>query len=150
MRNIIFSQLNQLEICVRNQIKEKRMATSLITEQHLSHQQWLNAIAFYRDELKIMENRLAEVVSRNNVQDVLAQAEHFQNQFIIQNSTLDQLSHDINKHEQEIAAMIAANPVASDRRHAETHPEHADGIDTFEKMFSDLRKEYVRFLAKVM
>ncbi|MEZ5173698.1 MAG: hypothetical protein R2850_09390 [Bacteroidia bacterium] len=126
------------------------MSTSLITEQHLSHQEWLNAIAFYRDELKIMQGRLDEVATRNNGQEVMAMVEHFQNQFIIQNSTLDQLSHDINKHEKELAAMIEANPVASDHRRAETHPEHAEGIETFERIFSDLRKEYVRFLAKVM
>jgi len=126
------------------------MATSLITEQHLTHQEWLNAIAFYRDELKIMQNRLSEVASRNTKQEVMVLVEHFQNQFIIQSSTLDQLSHDINKHEQKLAALIEANPVASDRRHAETHPEHGEAFETFEKMFNEMRKEYVRFLAKVM
>jgi hypothetical protein len=126
------------------------MATSLITEQHLTHQQWLNAIAFYRDELKIMQNRLSEVASKNSKQEVLVMVEHFQNQFIIQTNHLDQLSHDINKHEQQLVALVESNPVASDRRHAETHPEHGEAFNTFEKLFNELRKEYVRFLAKVM
>jgi hypothetical protein len=126
------------------------MKTELITDQHLEHREWLNTIEFYRDEIKIMQNRIEEVASKNTAQEVLAQVEHFQNQLIIQSSTLDQLSHDIRKHEQELAAMVEENPVASDHRRAQVHPEHADAMITFEKMFNELRHENIRFLAKVM
>lgn len=126
------------------------MKTALITDQHLEHGQWLKTIDFYRDEIKIMQSRLEEVVSNNNGQEVTVQVEHFQNQLIIQTSTLDQLSHDIRKHEQEITAMIIENPIASDHRHAPVHPEHEEGMIIFEKMFNELRHEFIRFLAKVM
>jgi predicted glycoside hydrolase/deacetylase ChbG (UPF0249 family) len=126
------------------------MKTALITEQHLEHREWLNRIAFYRDEVKIMQKRIEEVASKNNGQEVLAQVEHFQNQLIIQTSHLDQLSHDINKHESEIAAEVAKNPVASDHRRSEVHPEHKEGIETFEKLFNALRQEMILWLAKVM
>lgn len=126
------------------------MKTELITDQHLEHSQWLKTIDFYRDEIKIIQSRLEEVAAKNTHQDVTIQVEHFQNQLIIQTSTLDQLSHDIRKHEQEIASMIIENPIASDHRRAPVTPEHEEGMITFEKMFNELRHEFIRFLAKVM
>lgn len=126
------------------------MKTTLITEQHHTHREWLNKIAFYRDEIKIMQNRIEEIVSKNTGEDVLKQVEHFQNQLIIQSSTLDELNHDINKHEQELIEMIKANPIASDHRRAEVHPEHAENMISFEKYFNELRHELISFLAKTM
>jgi hypothetical protein len=126
------------------------METSLITEQHRDHREWLNTIAFYRDEVKIMQNRIEEIASKNTGQEVMAQVEHFQNQLIVQTDNLDRLSHDIRKHEQEISEMIKANPIASDHRRAPVHKEHVEAMESFEKIFSDLRKELILFLAKVM
>lgn len=126
------------------------MKTALITDQHLEHRQWLNRLAFYGDEIKIMQNRIAEVASRNTVQEVMAQLEHFQNQLIIQSSTIDQLNHDIKKHEQVIAAEAQKNPVAADHRRTEIHPEQKEAVASFEKVFNELRHELIHWLAKVM
>jgi len=126
------------------------MKTALIIDQHLEHREWLNTIAFYRDEIKIMQHRIEDVASKNTGIDILKKVEHFQNQLIIQSSTLDELTHDIRKHELEIAALAEANPVASDHRRAPVHPEHAEAMLSFEKMFNELRHENIRFLAKVM
>jgi hypothetical protein len=126
------------------------MKTELISEIHTAHREWLNKIAFYRDEVKFMQHRIEEIASNNTGQEVLVQVEHFQNQLIIQTSTLDQFSHDINKHEKAITDMILANPVASDHRRAEPVAGMADSVQTFERIFNDLRHELIHFLAKVM
>jgi len=126
------------------------MKTESIIDQHLAHGWWLKTIDFYRDEIKIMRASLEEVASKNTHQEVAVQIERFQNQLIIQTSIADQLSHDIRKHEQEIASMVIENPVASDHRRAAETLEHEEGMITFEKMFNDLRHEFFRFLAKVM
>ena len=55
-----------------------------IDELHFEHRIWTNNMKFYRDELKIFENRLEELVTRNTKLEVTAQIEHFQNQFILQ------------------------------------------------------------------
>jgi len=126
------------------------MKTESIIDQHSAHGWWLKTIDFYRDEIKIMRARLEEVASKNTHQEVTVQIERFQNQLIIQTSIADQLSHNIRKHEQEIASMVIENPVASDHRRVAVTPEHEEGMITFEKMFNDLRHEFFRFLAKVM
>ncbi len=60
------------------------METKGIYQLHEDHKQWLNNLIFYKDELKIMQNRIAEISQKNSSKEVLAYIEHFQNQFIVQ------------------------------------------------------------------
>ena len=126
------------------------MKTVLLTEQHVAYREWLNRLAFYKDELKIMQNRIAEIAERNTKTDVLAQVEHFQNMLIIQKNQIDRLRHDIDKQEEELARMALKNPVASDHRRVEFHPEQKQKIELFEKIFNELRHELIHWLSKVM
>ena len=126
------------------------MKTVLLTEQHVAYREWLNRLAFYKDELKIMQNRIAEIAERNTKTDVLSQVEHFQNMLIIQKNQIDRLRHDIDKQEEELARMALKNPVASDHRRVEFHPEQKQKIELFEKIFNELRHELIHWLTKVM
>ena len=126
------------------------MKTVLLTEQHVAYREWLNRLAFYKDELKIMQNRIAEIAERNTKTDVLAQVEHFQNMLIIQKNQIDRLRHDIDKQEEELASLALKNPVASDHRRVEFHPEQKQKIELFEKIFNELRHELIHWLTKVM
>ena len=126
------------------------MKTVLLTEQHVAYREWLNRLAFYKDELKIMQNRIAEIAERNTKTDVLTQVEHFQNMLIIQKNQIDRLRHDIDKQEEELASLTLKNPVASDHRRIEFHPEQKQKIELFEKIFNELRHELIHWLTKVM
>jgi hypothetical protein len=126
------------------------MKTVLLTEQHVAYREWLNLLAFYKDELKIMQNRIAEIAERNTKTDVLAQVEHFQNMLIIQKNQIDRLRHDIDKQEEELVSLALKNPVASDHRRVELHPEQKQKIELFEKIFNELRHELILWLTKVM
>ena len=126
------------------------MKTVLLTEQHVAYREWLNRLAFYKDELKIMQNRIAEIAERNTKTDVLSQVEHFQNMLIIQKNQIDRLRHDIDKQEEELVSLALKNPVASDHRRVEFHPEQKQKIELFEKIFNELRHELIHWLTKVM
>jgi len=126
------------------------MKTVLLTEQHASYREWLNRLAFYKDELKIMQNRIAEIAERNTKPEILKQVEHFQNMLIIQKNQIDRLRHDINKQEEELVSLALKNPVASDHRRVEIHPEQKQKIELFEKIFNELRHELIHWLSKVM
>ena len=126
------------------------MKTVLLTEQHVAYREWLNRLAFYKDDLKIMQNRIAEIAERNTKTDVLAQVEHFQNMLIIQKNQIDRLRHDIDKQEEELVSLALKNPVASDHRRVEFHPEQKQKIELFEKIFNELRHELIHWLTKVM
>jgi hypothetical protein len=126
------------------------MKTVLLTEQHVAYREWLNRLAFYKDELKIMQNRIAEIAERNTKPEILKQVEHFQNMLIIQKNQIDRLRHDIDKQEEELVSLALKNPVASDHRRVEIHPEQKQKIELFEKIFNELRHELIHWLSKVM
>jgi hypothetical protein len=119
-----------------------------LPEAHAKMIEWVKELAFYKDELKTFQNRLEEVVKGNNKQEVLAEVEHFQNQFIRQNEVVDTLKHDFKQFDNKIAESVLNNPVASDRRSIEIPAELIDQHDIFLKIYKELKTEFEKFLAK--
>lgn len=69
-----------------------------ISNVRAEHSSWLRGIEFYNDEMRIMQHRLEEVSSKNTDIEVKAQVEHYQNQFMVQETNLNHMKHDINNH----------------------------------------------------
>jgi hypothetical protein len=119
-----------------------------ISDLHLDHKEWLNALRFYKDELAIFEHRLEEVAQRNTKQDVMAQLEHFQNQFIREREVIDELRHDIKARENEVEKEHKDNPVAIEHRWFNDHADLRDRFQTFERLYTELKGEFRRWLAE--
>lgn len=125
-------------------------AKKTIYELHEEHKTWLNKLLFYKDELKIMDNRIMEVAKKNTSKEVRSLADHFNNQLIIQKEQIDILRHDINSHELYLEAEVLENPNNIDKEKFLDHKKHRESIATFEKQFRDLREELIDFLSKWM
>jgi hypothetical protein len=121
--------------------------TKHIDELHFEHQLWLNELKFYNDELKIYQNRLEEVALKNNAPEVNKQVGHFQNQFIIQKEQLDILHHLIKEHEQWLTKYAKENPIAIDKKLFANHIDMSDKAEMFKKIYTELKKEFNRFVA---
>ncbi len=121
-----------------------------IYTQHADHTEWMSKLKFYADEIIVMKGRLGEIASKNSHQDVLAQVEHFQNQFIIQKNNIDELAHVIKVDENTLEKEVNKNPIAVDHRDMPSHAGEKEAIDAFEKNFNDLRAEFKTFAAKWM
>ena len=121
-----------------------------ITLLHGEHKEWISKLSFYNDDLVVLRKWLDDVVKRNNSEEFLIGLEHFQNQIIIQQEQIDQLKHEINENEAVLEKSVSHNPVASDHRKMNDHPEHREKIARFEELFRTLRKEQMIFLAKWM
>jgi hypothetical protein len=126
------------------------MKTEKIYTLHEENKDWMNDLFFYRDELAIMKNRLAEITKKNTSKEVLAQVEHFQNQFILQTDTIDNLKHEINVNNDAINREIKKNEVAIERRRMEDHAILREKIIYFRKIFNFLKTEFNTFLSKWM
>lgn len=126
------------------------MKTEKIYKQHEDNKEWANSLSFYKHEIKIMENRLGEIVMKNTSKDALAQVEHFQNQLIIQKDHSDRINHDININNDVISAEIEKNPTAIDHRSMPDHESLRNRIITFETGFNSLKKELNIFLSKYL
>lgn len=126
------------------------MKTEKIYTQHSENEAWMNNVAFYRDEISIMQGRLQELASKNTSKDLLKQVEHFQNQFIIQNQHLDELKHNINLSNDALSSEIAKNQTALEHRKVKDHAEARQDMHAFEKLYAPLKKEFNAFLSKWM
>lgn len=121
-----------------------------IYSQHFDHAEWLSKLNFYKDELQVLNGRLAEITKKNNHKDFLREVEHFQNQFMIQEKNIQDLSHAVKASEKMVKAEIAAHPVASDHRKKEDTSKEKEMVESFEKNFNGLRSEFKDFAAKWM
>lgn len=121
-----------------------------IGDLHFDHMEWINSLGFYKDEIGIFEHRLEDIVRRNTKQDVMAELEHFQNQFIREKEVIDELRHDIKQAENELERESKDHPVAIDHRWFTDHTSLRERFLTFEKLYRDLKGEFHQWLVKRM
>jgi hypothetical protein len=126
------------------------IAPTYINDLHFEHQLWLNEIRFVADEIKIFEKRLGELVSKNTDREMLAELEHFQNQFIRQRESVDILSHELREEDANLAKYAQEHPVAIDRVHFTDHTETREKVDSFRQRYAGLKADFQRFSAKWM
>jgi hypothetical protein len=101
-----------------------------------------------RDEVLSFENRLQEIIKSNTSKDILAQVEHFQNQFIRQKEVIDALSHDIHEDEIRIAENVKENNIAVEHRRIEQKFSLEERMQIFQKIFTEIKSDYLKFLAQ--
>ena len=122
--------------------------TKRIGDLHFDHMEWLNALRFYKEDIGILEHRLEDIVRRNTKNEVMAELEHFQNQFIREREVIDELRHDIKQHENLLEKESKEHPIAIDHRAFTDHTDLRERMETYEKLFRELKGDYHRWLAK--
>ena len=119
-----------------------------ISELHEEHKTWLNKLLFYKDELKIMDNRILEVAKKNTSKEVQSLADHFNNQLIIQKEQIDILTMILKVTNSILKHIPIDNDI--DNEKFLDHKKHRESIVIFEKLFKELREELIDFLSKWM
>jgi hypothetical protein len=111
---------------------------------------WLRTLEFFRQENNHLKNRLTEVVDKASDKNFLAQAEHFQNQFIIKDEFIDELKHDVNIHLKDVKDYAKKNVEMNGHAEnfAEVQKNLRDQMRYLEKDFTSLRNEFHEYLAK--
>lgn len=122
----------------------------IIYTQHDEHRDWMSKLKFYEDEILILKNRLSEIVTKNTQKDILAQAEHFQNQLIVQKENIDEISHSITVDEDLIQKAVDKKPKFVDQLNTEPHAKEKLAMESFDKNFTELRAEFNKFASKIM
>lgn len=120
------------------------------SDLHFEHVQWHRELAFWEDELKSFKNRLEELVNRWTNKDVLAQLEHYQNEFTLHGGVIDDMQEVINEHEIRIAGQSKTGKDALDVPLVKKHLEFRHKMETQRQIYADLKKEFFRFLSKYM
>jgi ribosomal protein S24E len=114
------------------------------------HSHWIKDLGFYDDELDTLEKRLLEIVQKNNGSEVMAGVEHFQNQFVVQRNNIDELLHAVHEHDRVVAKEAQEHAGKIKSTEVDHHLQLKEQMESFEKVFNELRHEYNGFLSKWM
>jgi len=117
---------------------------------HFEHQLWKRELLFWKDELVFFNNRLSEMVTRWTKKEVLKQLEHFQNEFILHGGVIEDMLEAIEIHETRIAGQDLMGQDALDTAMVKKHIEFRNKMETQERIYADLKKEFFRFLSKYL
>jgi len=116
-------------------------------EFHFEHTIWMKELEFYKNELKIFNKRLMDIGDSNRNAYVLARLEQFQNKFIVHNEVSDLLRHDLKKHENELMEFTKGGILAKEDKIMADHINLRDRMESFIKIYRQLREEYLRYLS---
>lgn len=117
----------------------------------LHHQlvDWKRELDFYRTELNLLKDRLSEVVAKNTHQEILAEAEHFQNKLVLLEEHYDKLHDEINKKKRELETKAEEMPTHIHHKILEESAPFNEDLIYFKKSISEIRYEFNKYLAKV-
>lgn len=117
-----------------------------IRSLHLEYQLRMRELSFYKEEIKIFENHLENIIQRNTKYDVPAQVEHFQNQFILQKEVIDYLKHDLHVSEKQLAAFVHdLSGDGIDGIKMDNHGSLRERMMTFRKIYKEIKNDFRRF-----
>lgn len=116
---------------------------------HFELKVWLNELAFFKEELLGFEQRLSDEAHKHITEkNVMAEVEHFQNQFIRQKEVVDVTRHNVKQAENQLEKLS--------KNHSDTeniyydHTSLREEMNTFRDLYNSLKKEFLAFLAKHM
>jgi hypothetical protein len=119
-----------------------------LSDLHFEHKLWLNELKFTEDELKIYEHYLEDLVKRHDDREMLAQLEHYQNQFIKEREIIDTLKHDINDREHKLYEFVQKHPNYYENYDLNDHSDLRERMAQFRNIFGGLKSRFHRFVTE--
>lgn len=129
-------------------METKKNKFIFLRDLHYEHRLWRNELAFYKQELDILEERLNEIIAKNTNHDVEARVDSYQNRFDLQRDHISELKHRIKKHEHFLAAYAEEHPIAIDHVHFTDHAALREDMDRFRDLYQEMKNEFNRFAVK--
>jgi len=120
-----------------------------VTELHGEITEWKSTVELVRTEISTFQKQLSEVVEKNNHEEVLKEVEHFQNQFIRQLEVSDELFHELKAADRKLA-QTADTGTDSETVFAEPDTSLKESVETYNKLFLELKNEFHSFLENRM
>jgi hypothetical protein len=107
-------------------------------------QSWKRELSSTKEEIKSFEQELAGLASKNRNREVLVHVEHFQNNFIRQKEVIDELRHDLPDSRNKVENIFNNRYQSHDDEH-DIHANLADRMETFRKLYHELKDDFQRF-----
>lgn len=120
--------------------------TNKLDQFHHENMTWVRSLDFFKQENNYLKNRLSEVVDNISDRSFLAQAEHFQNQFIIKDEFVDELKHDVNEQDKILTDRYIKTGNMIDEPVILRQKNLREQMEYLEKDFTTLRNEFNNYL----
>ncbi len=116
-----------------------------LNQMHSEHAEWQSRIKELKSQIQKCNDQLAEMVMAKPDAELLAQIEHFQNQFTIQREVLDIMRHDFKQHENAIESHQRGELNQIEKLN-QLHLNSKERLDEYNRIFSELKDEFSSFL----
>jgi hypothetical protein len=110
----------------------------------------LSSLDFYKQDIKILKNRLEEIAADNTGREVSVKIEYFQNQFLIQQNNIDELKHKLHENLSNIQNQVQESAGFISETSSADNVELYDQYLMIEKLVNEIRQEFNRFASKWM
>ncbi len=110
---------------------------------------WERLLDFFKQENSHLKTRLSEVLDNKTDKDFLALAEHFQNQFILKDEFVDEMSHDVREQEQNLL-ILADKKATIEERLIKKQQKIRNEMEFLEKDFNRMKNEFNKYLVSVL
>lgn len=116
------------------------------TEQFLHENiTWKRLLDFFIQENSFLKTRLSEVVDRETDEIFIAQAEHFQNEFILQDEYINDIGRDIKEQEKNMQ-LAYTKKIIPDNKTCGKQEKLRNEISYLEKEFYSLKNQFNKYL----
>ena len=119
-------------------------STASIEQFQVELQSWKRELSSTKEEIKSFEKELAGLASHSHNRDIFPYIEHFQNNFIRQKEVIDELRHDLPDSSRRMESLFLST---YDGTEHDIHAGLCDRMDTFRKLYFELREKFQQFEA---
>jgi len=114
--------------------------------KQFDHAEWIDKLKSYKNEIASLEGSLSSLAGVTRKPEVLARVEHFQNQFIVQKSNVNDILHAVKMDQKEAYFELITKPNSETRTLAEVRSK--DLAETFVKTMDELKNDFSKFMTK--
>ena len=115
-----------------------------LQELHADINKWKELVELVRDETRIFEHQLEQILQAGPSREVMPYIQKFESMFIRQNEVSDELFHDLKAADHELKQMIDEDPIVLNVPLPD-HDHLRDKVNTYENLFLELRNEFRHF-----
>jgi hypothetical protein len=126
------------------------MALIKTDQFHHENMTWERLIDFLKQENSFLKNRLAQVLDHNGpgMYQFIAEAEHFQTQFILKDEFFTELKQDIEDQEKRLSQACMQDNTVLNGKIIKQQEKLRNEIAYLEKDFARLKNEFNNYLLK--
>jgi hypothetical protein len=114
-------------------------------------QSWKHELSSVKQEIRHFEHHLEEMSTKKLPRELLAQVEHFQNNFICQKEVIDKLRHDLPDSRYKVEHIFNSFTAPNREQHdLDPHEALGERMDTFRKIYDEVKQHFKDFESEWM